>query len=226
MKIKFTSFLLQLLITFVLFSLAFYSFTQITIFSSFIEYIELLCFRTPFLKGLETVVPLLLILSVYGLVLVMGAFGGKLNFVYYLSLLVYFPSAFSFSDINWLELFGFPVIVESFLSFEQVLFVGLALISCRLFLVNLFQSNEKKKEFLQRGESNVDGIVHKMIFYSSGLLGSSIAIGILGMAVLIVGGPIVSGLLSGVPYPLLLFGFGSSFALILFLYYYLKKESI
>lgn len=170
-------------------------------------------------------VPLLLVIILYGLVLVMGAFGGKLNFVYYLSMLLYFPSAFSFSDINWLKLVGSSVILESYLSFEQVLFMGLALIGCRLFLVNLFQANEKRKEFLQRGESDVDGIVHKMIFYSSGVLGSSIAIGVFGIVVLIIGGPIVSGLLAGVPYPLLLFGFGSSFAMILFLHYYLNRES-
>lgn len=226
LRIRFTSFFLGVLITFSLFSLAFYSFSQTSVFSALVESLELFCYRTAFLRGLETVFPLLLILSVYGLVLVMGAFGGKLNFVYYLSLLLYFPSAFAFSDIDWLELVGSSLVVRSFLSFEQVLFVGLALISCRIFLVNLFQANETKKEFLKRGESEVDGLVHKTISYGSGVLGLSIVIGVLGMFVLIIAGPVVSELLSGVPYPLLLFGFGSSFALILFLYYYLYRESI
>jgi hypothetical protein len=181
------------------------------------------CSSISFLQGFATYVPLVMVLIIYGLIFLLAGFGGKLNFVYYLSLLLYFPSAFAFSNVDWFMLVGFSFNLESFLSFEQVLIIGLILISFRMFLVNLFGANEIKKELNKRGESAVDGIVHKIVFYSSGLLGLSLFLGFFGILLLIIAGSALSEFLSNLGTSLF-FGLGSSIVLILFIHYYLKRE--
>ena len=227
MKIGFTSVFLQLLITLSLFSLAFFTFTQTSVFGLLTDAIRLYCSSVSFLRSLRNILPSLLVLFAYVLVLLIGVFGGKdrLNFVYYLSIALYFPSAFAFSAVNWIEFAGSSVRLESFLSFNQVLLVGIALISCRLFLVNLLNVNLRKNEFFKRGEDEAEGIAQKLILYCSSVLGLAVVIAVIAMLALVVGEAAITGLFLGLPYPFLLFGLGSSFTLIIFLYYYLKKGS-
>ena len=122
MKRSFTSFILQLSITLLLFSLAFYAFTQTTIFNMLLNEMHRVISVTPLFVGLESVIPWFMVFFVYFLVLLVGIFGGKggLSLVYYVSILLFFPSALSFSEINWLEVVGFTMRLESFLSFQLV----------------------------------------------------------------------------------------------------------
>ena len=223
MKEKTSNFFLSLLITFGLFSLALFTFTQTSIFEGFIRIIEVACAQISFLQGFTPYAPLVLILIVYGLIFLLAAFGGKLSFVYYLSLLLYLPSVFAFSNVDWFKLIGYSVSFESFLPFELVLIFGLFLISFRIFLVNLFQSDEIKKELIKRGESSIDEIVHKIINYSAGLLGLSLILGFFAISLLIIASPALSGIISNLGLSLFL-GLGSSILLILLIYYYLKKD--
>ena len=225
MKIGLTSYFMQFLIIFSLFSLALYTFTQTSIFSPLITGIEITVSQIPFLIGIVSFVPLLLISIIYLVILVLGVFGGRasLNFVYYSSLVLYLPSALSFSDINWLELFGVSGSIESFLPFELVLLVGMALITCRIFLVNLSSIVLKKNEFLIRGEEEVEGISKKMIVYSSGVLSLAVVVAFFAILVLFIGRDTMAEFLLVVPYPMLLVGLGSVFILIIILHYYLKR---
>jgi len=131
--------LLQLLSTVSLFSLAFYAFTQTSIFNLLITGLQMLCTQIPLLRSYESFLPSIFTILLYVMILLVGIFGGKgkLNLVYYFSLLLYIPVAFTFSAVNWLEILGVGLPLESFLSFNQVLLVGIALITCRLFLINL-----------------------------------------------------------------------------------------
>jgi hypothetical protein len=226
MKFQITSLLLQLSITVSLFSLAFYAFTQTSLFDQFTTALQSFGSRMPVLKDFEGFVPSIFTLLLYVITLFVGIFGGKgnLNLVYYFSLLLYFPSAFAFSAVNWIDISGTPFHLESFLSFNQVLLVGLALIICRLFLISLNRINDKKSEFVQRGETKVDGVGQNLIFYSSVVLGLSVVMAVIAMIVLVIGESAMTTFLVTLPYPQLLFGLGSIFTLLVFLYYYLKRR--
>lgn len=217
---------LQILITVSMFSLAFYTLTQTSLYDNLMLQLQTLCTRTNFLIGYESLFPILLTILLYGVIVLMGIFGGKskLNLVYNLSLLLYFPAALAFSSVDWSAVIGIPIPLESYMTFSQVLLVGIALITCRLFLNNLSQINEKKAEFLRRGENEVDDIHGKMIVCTSTVLGLAVATSITAMMVLAIGEPTASAFLATVPYAQILFGLGSTFTLVAILYYYLKQK--
>lgn len=225
MKFQVTSVLLQLLITVSLFSLAFYAFTQTSIFGQVTTALQSLGRQIPVIQDFEGALPTIFTLIFYAITLIVGIFGGRgnLNLVYYFSILLYFPSAFAFSAVNWIEVSGIPFHFESFLSFSQVLLLGIALITCRFFLISLDKINEKKNEFVKRGETEVEEVGQKMIVYSSAVLGLSLVMAVIAMIVLVIGESVMTPFLVTLPYPQLIFGLGSVFALLAFLYYYLKR---
>jgi len=224
MRFQVTNVLLQLLITVSLFSLAFYSFTQTSIFGQLTTVLQGIGSRLPVIQDFVGVLPSIFAIILYVVTLFVGIFGGRrnLNFVYYFSLLLYFPSAFAFAAVNWIEISGTPFHFESFLSFSQVLLLGISLITCRFFLVSLDKINEKKSEFIKRGETQIEDIGQKLVIYSSTVLGLSVVMAVVAMMVLVIGESALTTAFVNLPYPQLLFGLGSVFVLLAFLYYYLK----
>lgn len=210
MKLKYRHIrLIELFLVLLMFGLALYSFSKNRVYDSMI----LLLQQLSALLKVDVDQPIYLIIFIIIPFLYFYAMGREehMDGVYMMSWLMHLPSVLWYSGLDWLKVVGSPLnfqVLETRLSFEEVLLISAILVGGRILLFFTCQIRETLIGLRKRGadESDLEAVIPGMTGFALTLVTLSTALALAVSYLIAVTKELFNPVVALAPYPYVTFG--------------------